>query len=247
MAQSAAAPGSTAGPSSLPPRAVGMAALVIVLIVGAGLGQRAITGWVRAALDVPIQLDPPLQSLAQTIGPWRGKEIPVSEGIRRIAGNDDFVSRTYRHSETGQEVSLYVGYTARPRTMLRHRPSVCFPSAGWTPTDHAVRSITLPDDRVVPIRVQEFFKGGLGNRRVAVLNYYVLAGVPTIDENSFWSLGWRTPNLARDAKRYVAQVQITTRVGLGGDAAAERLLESFAVDVTPGVLALLPAPAAEDQ
>ncbi len=231
----------TAAPTTLTPRhRLGMG-LVVLLVIAGGVAQRSFSGWVQAALDAPVQLDPPLRSLAHEIGDWRGEDIEMREAVLKIAGNDDYVNRAYTHAATRRQVSLYVGYTARPRTMLRHRPGVCYPSAGWTPADPSEQTLTLPDGRSLPVRVQTFFKPGLREARVVVLNYYVLAGVPTIDEHSFWSLGWRTPNLARDASRYVAQVQVTAVVGVGGDEAAERLCEEFAVAAGPEILALLPA------
>ena len=83
--------------------------------------------------------------------------------------------------------------------MLRHRPSVCYPSAGWTPTgvEGLDTSLTLADGSNLPVRIQQFYKADWNEQRVAVLNYYLLNGLPTIDENSFRSLTWRTPNLAR--------------------------------------------------
>lgn len=103
------------------------------LLLAGGVAYRALAAYVGAELATPIRLDPPLATLPLVLGPWHGEDVPVREGVLRIAGNDDYVSRSYRHGETGEVVSLYIGYTARPRTMLRHRPSVCYPSAGWAP------------------------------------------------------------------------------------------------------------------
>ncbi len=214
--------------------------VTFAVILAGGLTQRGFSAWVQSELDAPIRLDPPLRSLAYEINGWIGVDVPMRESLLRIAGNDDYVNRAYSNAVTGQQANLYVGYTARPRTMLGHRPSVCYPSAGWSPTEAVERRLDLPGGAELPARVQAFFKPGLHNARVLVLNFYVLAGEPTIDEDSFWSIGWRTPNLARDSSRYVAQVQVIVPVGAGGDEAAERLAEQFAIDVAPRVLALLP-------
>ena len=92
----------------------------------------------------------------------------------------------------------------------------------------------------LPIRLHRFLKPGFPEQRVVVLSYYVLNGQPTTDNYSFWGLGWRDPNLARDASRYVAQVQVTTSTGLD-PAAAERVLEQFVKETSADILALLPA------
>ncbi len=244
-----------------------------VLLLAGGVSYRALAAYVGGELATPIRLDPPLATLPLVIGPWLGEDVPIREAVLRIAGNDDYVSRSYRHVETGAVVGLYIGYTARPRTMLRHRPSVCYPSAGWTPLSMedgqlplavpahcrpalAERSgaggdlTTFSPDRVpsptapalpsgLPVRLHAFLSPGTPEQRVMVLNYYVLNGVPTIDEHSFWGLTWRDPNRGRDATRYVAQVQVTGMVRTTPEATA-RTLREFAGDSASAILPLLP-------
>lgn len=230
----------TAGVPVAPGRHRWVVAALLAVVVGGGAGHRAMSAWMGDALAAPIQLDPPLRSLPIEIGAWVGEEVPLSAGVLRIAGNDDYVSRMYVNGRTRERVSLYVAYTARPRTMLRHRPSVCYPSAGWTSTSVKTGDIAVDGGRHLPVRIEEFFRTGLTDQRRVVLSYYVLAGVPTIDENSFWSLGWRTPNLSRDASRYVAQIQITAPARVGGDTAARDMLCRFATETAGEILALLP-------
>lgn len=264
-------------------------ALVVscLALVVSGAAFRWFDAAVGAVLSAPIRFDPPLSSLPQVIGEWHGEDVSLSDGVLRIAGNDDYVSRVYRNVVTGESVSLYIGYTAHPRTMLRHRPDVCYPSAGWSPAGVTTTVLTLSaaavdshtpasaaesgvastdtgrrvatgltglasgarparlDVTTLPVRIHEFLRPGIHTERVAVLHYYVLAGVPTVDDRSFWSLGWRTPNLARDASRYVAQVQLVALLGAGDDAeasGARRLLERFAAETACEILRLLPAP-----
>jgi hypothetical protein len=47
-------------------------------------------------------------------------------------------------------------------------------------------------------------------QEIVVLNYYILNGQITSDERNFSGVGWRTPNIAGDPARYVAQVQISS-------------------------------------
>jgi len=229
--------------------------LAAVLLLAGGTAYRLLASLIGAEMALQVRLDPPLSTLPMQIGTWAGEDVPLREGVLRIAGNDDYVSRTYRDTETGALVNLFVGYTARPRTMLRHRPSVCYPSAGWTP-------LTTTDERLLigtfipraaregagqgrgaqtalPVRLHEFLRAGIPEQRVVVLNYYVLNGATTIDEHSFWGLSWRDPNRRRDASRYVAQVQIATAVRTTPDAAAD-LVRRFAADSAPAILPLLP-------
>ncbi len=252
----------------------------LALLLG-GVGYRVTSAAVAAELAATIRLPQPLATLPLTIGVWEGEDVPIRESTQKIAMNDDFVNRRYRNRETGQAVSLYIGYTARPRTMLRHRPTVCYPSAGWShlgtrtvelplspagstePQGGSPRSVAelenagpgsacAPDTQrsgaraSFPALVHEFLKlGPTAESRMVVLNYYILNGVPTVDENSFWSLGWRDPNRARDATRYVAQVQVAAAVRTTPDGAAE-LVRRFAGDSAPAILPLLPATAGRD-
>ena len=212
------------------------------LVLG-GFGYRKTASLIDAELSARIELPQPLSTLPMIIGDWVGEDVPIRESVQKIAMNDDFVNRRYRNHATGEVVGLYIAYTARPRTMLRHRPGVCYPSAGWSLAKQEDTEITLADGDRLPVRIHEFVKPAQSierDARVTVLNYYILNGTPTIDEHSFWSLGWRTPNLARDATRYVAQVQITGSVNRGGQDAECRLLVRFATQAVPDILRLLP-------
>jgi len=220
----------------------------VVLLAG-GWGYRVTAAALNAELEAPIRLDPPLSSLPLVIGSWQGEDVPIRESVQKIALNDDYVNRHYRNAETGAAVNLYIGYTARPRTMLRHRPTVCYPSAGWSHLGtHAVEIPlrgALPSSSgsssLLPALLHVFMRPGADELRTVVLNYYVLSGRVTVDENSFWGLRWRDPNPGRNASRYVAQVQIAVPA-LSGTEAAERVAQAFAADAAGVILALLPGP-----
>lgn len=189
----------------------------------------------------PIRLDPPLTSLPMEIGAWQGEDVEVPAGIQRIARNDDFINRRYRDANTGAAVNLYVGYTARPRTMLRHRPSVCYPSAGWLPMAPE-RNATVPDDGT-RVLVHHFRKGELNDSQIVVLNYYILNGAETADEAQFWGLAGRAPNAEHDRSRYVAQVQVMVPVGQSVDEAEQRGMR-FLKELKTGLYPILPGAAA---
>lgn len=207
-------------------------------MVAAGSGYRVVADALNVSMSVPIRLDPPITSLPMTLGAWVGRDVDIPDVILRIAGNDDTVSRVYRRPGIDESVSLYIGYTGRPRTMLGHRPTNCFVNAGHTHV--SAENITLSAGALSsPAVIHSFLKHGVADERTLVLHYYVLNGHVTVNESSFWGIGWRTPNLARDARRYVAQVQVTTRIGLDAAADRRRVIE-FAQASLPQILALLP-------
>lgn len=228
-----------ASPPAAPPRPRwwGVVAAGVVL-VAAGMGYRALAAWIGGELAQKVRLPTPLANLPLEIGEWQGTDVPLSAGVQRIAGNDDFVNRQYVQRRTGQRVSLYVGYTARPRTMLRHRPTVCYPSAGYSLLGSRVHMAPIAGESR-PVRLHAFLKPGVRESRVLVLSFYILNGAWTVDEDSFWNLGWRTPNLARDANRYVAQVQVSCQFTESEEPALLDVL-AFVEAAGPEVLALLP-------
>jgi len=72
------------------------------------------------------------------------------------------------------------------------------------------------------------------HNRTVVLNFYILNGQVTADENDFSGPLGRRPNIAGDPARYVAQVQISSVL--------ENFVRTMAKDVTDLVLDYLPDP-----
>ncbi len=214
------------------------AALAVLLLIASGLGYRAVSAAIARELVMTVKLDPPLSTLPHMLGAWQGVDVDLRESVQKIAGNDDFVNRSYRNAQTGEAVMLYVGYTARPRTMLRHRPTVCYPSAGYTHVGTERLALQIGGN-ASPALLHRFYKPGLTESRVVVLNYYVLNGAVTTDENSFWGIGWRDPKLAREGERYVAQIQVITPIA-SSEEAATAAVQRFATDSAPFILSLLP-------
>ncbi len=117
-----------------PPAAarVGLAAfLVCVLLVASG----AVRGWQAARVESALEtgrkvarLD--LETVSETLGPWRGETFAVDEQIARSAGADQIVTRRYVNENTGAAVELILLYGPAADVFL-HSPEVCYPSAGY--------------------------------------------------------------------------------------------------------------------
>lgn len=216
---------------------LGVAAACLLILLG-GATSRTVAQMLDAEMHATIRLPNPLRNLPMQIGEWAGTDIEIPESTLRIAQNDDYVCRTYRNQRNGETVALYIGYTARPRTMLGHRPTVCYPRAGWSHLGSHPGTSQCPIGPL-PYLFHRFMKPGLVEERKAVLNYYVLNGKLTIDEDSFWSFWWRDPNLARDALRYVAQVQVIVPTAADPER-AEEVAARFASEALDDILELLP-------
>ena len=145
-------------------------------------------------------------------GNWVGRDIPIPTTIQKVAKNDDYLSRHYLKKPSGQGVGMYIAYSARPRTMLGHRPQVCYPAVGWVCDGTEKVNITSKTNRKITCLMHRFHRPAPKQDEVVVLNFYIANGQTTDDESVFSGLNWRTPNIDRDPAKYVAQVQISSRL-----------------------------------
>lgn len=186
-------------------------AAFIVLSAG-GLVYRNLYLKLDKYLSKPVKLPVPLSAFPTQVGNWVGQDVPVSETVQQVAGNDDFISRVYRNKENQQGVSLYVAYSARPRYMQGHRPTACYPSSGWNHegTDH--QTVTTQGGRHITCMVHRFHRVIPYDQSIFVLNFYLVNGQITLDEKRFSDIASRNPNIEGNPARYVAQVQIMSEV-----------------------------------
>ncbi len=212
---------------------------VIVLIAASGLCYRILAGSLQRDLLPPINLPVPLAEFPLEVGPWQGREVPIPVNVQKVARNDDFLSRLYVNQAASQWASLYVAYTARPRTMLGHRPQVCYPASGWIhdSTDHI--KLVSRAGLTIPCLLHRFRRPAPNYEEVMIVNFYIVNGQLTDDESVFSGIGWRTPNIAGNPARYVAQVQISSVL--------ENSIHSAARDFTDLLLTWFPSSSAVDK
>jgi hypothetical protein len=174
----------------------------------------------------------PLSTFPTKIGDWSGKESPIPYNIQKVAANDDFLSRLYTKELTKEWANVYIAYSARPRTMLGHKPEVCYVGSGWILDSTESSKVVSASGTTIPCLVHRFHKPAPDSIKVVVMNFYILNGQITSDESSFSGLGWSTPNIAGNPARYVAQVQISSTV--------ENSTRVAAKDMTDLILEFLP-------
>jgi hypothetical protein len=184
--------------------------LAILLLLCAGIVYRIMAKQLKLVVDTSIKLPHPLSTFPAEVGNWNGKDVPIPYNIQRVAGNDDFLSRLYTNRLTKEWANVYIAYSARPRTMLGHKPQVCYVGNGWILDSTESSKVISASGTTIPCLVHRFHKPAPDNTRVVVLNFYILNGQITSDESSFSGVGWRTPNIAGNPARYVAQVQISS-------------------------------------
>jgi hypothetical protein len=184
--------------------------VALFMLIASGIGYRAFAKYLKVFEEIPVKLPRPLAEFPVLANDWTGRDIPITLGILKVARNDDYLHRFYSNSKNGEWVNLYIAYTARPRNMLGHEPQICYVGNGWIHDSTEKSKVTLNSGIDVPCLIHHFHRPSPSDETVTVLNYYVTNGQLSNDEGAFSGIGWRTPNIRRDASRYVAQVQISS-------------------------------------
>ncbi|MCP4607836.1 MAG: EpsI family protein [Planctomycetes bacterium] len=187
--------------------------LAIVLLVSAGMTYRILASGLERAVSKTIKLPVPLSAFPMKIGNWSGKDLPIPNTTKEYMEKnfaDDYFSRHYIHSNTQARVNVYVVYcSSRPGGIVGHQPLVCYPGNGWIHDGTETDQFISWAGQKIPYLIHRFHKPELTDEAV-VLNFYVLNGKPTADENDFSGSLWRRPNIAGDLAQYVAQVQVSS-------------------------------------
>jgi hypothetical protein len=180
------------------------------VLTGAGWYYGVLAEKYEAVSMLPLLPSSPLDNFPLILGGWHGRNVPISETVLKVAGNDDYLSRFYVNAQAQAGATLYVGYTAEPRRMLGHRPEVCYVGSGWILDYTKPEIVRTAKGNHSECLIHRFYRPGLAYEEVFVLNYYVLNGAITTDHKSFDGLRWRRPKQAGGRLEYVAQIQISS-------------------------------------
>jgi hypothetical protein len=105
----------------------------------------------------------------KTLGPWKGKDVGVTEEVLEVAGAVSHVNRTYVNEDTGEVVDLWL-IVGHSRDICRHTPDICYPSQGFSPIGTPVQQkIVLSDGEEAGFNTAKFRNEspqGLVERRV---------------------------------------------------------------------------------
>ncbi len=199
--------------------------IAVCSLIVFGLAYRLTAGSLHLATSEPVKLPVPLSAIPEEIGNWQGTDVAIPDNVKRVAGNDDYLNRLYSNEIANQWANVYVAYTASPRTMLGHRPQVCYPAGGWIHDGTVKSQVTTILGTSIPCLIHRFHTPAPQYRENVVLNFYIVNGLLTNDEGVFSGVGWRTPNIEGDPARYAAQVQISSVLENSVRKAAEELTE----------------------
>jgi len=189
-------------------------ALAILLLLLSGIVYRVLASQLKLVVDTPITLPVPLEAFPVQIGKWVGRDLPIPNTTREYMERnfaDDFLSRRYINAEAKAWVDVYIVYcSSKPGGILGHRPQVCYPGHGWLHDSTESSQFTLRAGQQIACLIHRFHKPAPMYDQTVVLNFYILNGQITTNENDFSGPLGRRPNIAGDPARYVAQVQISS-------------------------------------
>ena len=155
--------------------------LCIVLLVVPYLIYRRDALRVSGLLASKTPLRRPLAEFPLVLGAWTGRDIPMEEGMARVAAADDYLKRQYRNAHTGEVVDTYLAYYGTQRPRVGHHPEVCYPAFGWQKekqSEELVKDPSAAKDKGWPVTIYQFSKG---RERVTVVSCYFAGGQWTSD------------------------------------------------------------------
>ncbi|KPJ66655.1 MAG: hypothetical protein AMJ43_07460 [Coxiella sp. DG_40] len=210
--------------------------LAVSLLISAGITYRVLASHFKLITDTPIRLPVPLSAFPAQIGNWAGRDLPIATTTKEYMEEhfaDDFLSRRYINSATKAWADVYIVYcSSRPGGILGHRPQVCYPGYGWINDSTEPSQFISRAGQQIHCLIHRFHKPASTNEQIVVLNFYILNGQITTDENDFSGPLSRRPNIAGDPARYVAQVQISSVL--------ENSIRAAALDMTKLITDFLP-------
>ena len=142
-------------------------------------------GWacrmLAAQLGVPVTTTPiasnALGRFPMRITDWLGRDVPLDDAIVRRTDADALINRRYSHDCT-EAVSFYLACGTDTTELIRHRPEVCYPQAGWMPISRSTIELPLNGGAELPCTIFQFSRRGLDVERVTVLHYFIVHGQP---------------------------------------------------------------------
>jgi len=203
------------------------AVTAIFLMLFFGTTHRILSARLSAPVETPSVSPDALEKLPMQIGEWTGQEAPLDEAIIRATDSDAHLSRSYSRYNALEQIWMYISYGMRARDLMPHRPEVCYTGNGWTLINRRSMELPLSDGMKLQCNMFQFSRGTLIEKKIAVLDYYIIDGRYCRDVSLLRSKAWR----GSGAVRYVAQVQIVTSIGANRTAdSASDVISAFAIE-----------------
>lgn len=189
------------------------------------LRQQSITGQANPS-------EFPLKQFPLKINNWQGEDVDNGKTIEESTHCDDFLFRLYRNTETNQSVNVYITYHSQPRTMLGHRPEICFTASGWNNKNTDKVTLVTTSGEIIGCTKYLFTKNTPTEDEMTVVGFYILNGKLTDDYREFSGIKWRTLTSPKEQARYVTQIQISSTSEEAAVSAAKEMSDLL-IDLFP--------------
>jgi hypothetical protein len=192
-----------------------------------------------------------LEKLPMRVGDWVGEELPVDEEVRKTAGAVGAVSRTYRHTRTGDQVNLWL-IVGHARQISNHTPDICYRGSGFTTraAENSLHPFAFEGQPQAPFWTNTFVKEDTTGRQLVRVfwSWY------NPEEKDQEGVRWQAPKNARwyfGNTRALYKMYFTSVMRDPKETTDESSCVRFARDFMPVVDAALaevnvPAPAGAD-
>lgn len=205
--------------------------IVLVLLVGAAafLHSRS------RAESLPARHE--LASFPTRIADWTSREVVISDDIRKILGNGDFLQRMYARSPHEPPIDFFLAYFPSQRTGSSiHSPKNCLPGSGWDPVESSHIPLRRPDGTVSSVNRYILQRG---TNRLLVLYWYQSQGRAVASE--YWAKFYQVVDAISQNRTDGALVRVITAQvpGESIDSAQSRAV-TFAQAVIPFLPGFIP-------
>jgi len=104
--------------------------LGVLALIGFTVAEARMSGRFQGSNMTAEEFAALLKKVPMDIGEWHGTDLPVEEQVKITAGARGYVSRAYRNSVTGEEVTIWL-IVGHSKDVVRHTPDICYPSSGF--------------------------------------------------------------------------------------------------------------------
>lgn len=212
-------------------------ALAVGILLACYVVYTSDAAYVNTLAGAKLPLTRPLNELPLRLGNWTAEDVPLEEGVARVAGADDYVNRRCRSLLTGETVMLYVAYYGSHRSIVGHHPDRCYVAFGWkreTGSTEMVSQPGSPASTPYPVAVRRFRRGV---EQVTVLSLYNAGGLLTADRDQASRAAHRAVGGAN--RNYLLRIQVSL-TGSPPVPAVLRLSGSLLNELLPALASHLP-------
>jgi len=151
--------------------------IVLALVVGAAVFLRSRS----RAESLPMHRE--LSAFPTRIADWTSREVVISDDIRRILGEGEFLERIYGRSPTEPPIDFLLAYFPTQRTGSSvHSPKNCLPGSGWEPIESSHTALQGPSGKSILVNRYILQRGG---SKLLVLYWYQSQGRSVASE--YWA------------------------------------------------------------